>query len=277
VADELTFRAEAAAEYDRAFSHVTSHFLPFVLGAARLAPGHRVLDVATGTGISAEAALDAVAPGGSVMATDISQEMVEKARARLSEWRNAAVAVEDGQALSFPDASFDAVICSLGLMFFPEPERALAGFHRVLRPGGRAAVSVKVTPERSYNFRINVVIAQHKPGLADAVARLFALGDEARMMSLFSDAGFVDFETFTEKHTFVLPSFDAYYGPFERGGGSTGQLLATMPEATRYAVREEMRQALNDTGGPITIDVEHRIASGRRQVTGAADEGVRRA
>ena len=60
--DDLTFRAEAAAEYDRAFAHVSSHFLPFVLSAARLAPGHRVLDVATGTGISAEAALAAVTP-----------------------------------------------------------------------------------------------------------------------------------------------------------------------------------------------------------------------
>ncbi len=263
--DDLAFRAEAAAEYDRAFAHVTSHFLPFVFRAARLAPGHRVLDVATGTGISAKGALDAVGPGGSVLATDISPEMVEKARARLGQFPNAAVAVEDGQALSFPAASFDAVTCSHGLMFFPEPAHGLASFHRVLRPGGRAAVSVKVAPERSYNFRINVVIARHKPGLADAVARLFALGDEARLKSLFDAAGFVDFETRTEKHTFVLPSFDAYYGPFERGGASTGQLLATLPEAARHAVRAAMRQALNDTGGPITIDVEHRIASGRRQ------------
>jgi ubiquinone/menaquinone biosynthesis C-methylase UbiE len=265
VTDDLTFRAEAAAEYDCAFAHISSHFLPFVLRAARLAPGHRVLDVATGTGISAEAALEAVGPSGSVLATDISQDMVGKARKRLNQSPNAAVTVEDGQALSLPESSFDAVICSLGLMFFPKPARGLASFHRVLRPGGRAAVSVKVAPERSYNFRINVVIARHKPGLADAVARLFALGDEARLKSLFNEAGFVDFETFTEKHTFVLPSFDAYYGPFERGGASTGQLLATMPEAARHAVREEMRQALNDTGGPIAIDVEHRIASGRRQ------------
>ena len=262
--DELAFRAEAAAEYDRAFAHVSSHFLPFVLRAARIAPGHRVLDVASGTGISAKAALDAVGPGGSVLATDISQEMVEKARQRLSKSPNVVVAIEDGQALSFPEASFDAVICSLGLMFFPEPARGLASFHRVLRPGGRAAVSVKVAPERSYNFRINVVIARHKPDLADAVERLFAPGDEARLRSLFGAAGFVEFETFTEKHTFVLPSFDAWYGPFERGGASTGQLLAAMPEEARQVVREEMRQSLNDTGGPIVIDVEHRIASGRR-------------
>lgn len=263
--DDLAFRAEAAAEYDRAFAHVSSHFLPFVLRAARLAPGHRVLDVATGTGVSAAAALDAVGPSGSVLATDVSQEMVEKARERLSQAPNADVAVEDAQALSLPAASFDAVICSLGLMFFPEPARALACFHRVLRTGRRAAVSVKVAPERSYNFRINVVIARYRPDLADAVARLFALGDAARLKSLFDEAGFVDFETSTERYTFVLPSFDAYYGPFERGGASTGQLLATMPESARYAVRAEMRQALNDTGGPIAIDVEHRIASGRRR------------
>jgi hypothetical protein len=61
MADEPSFRAEAAAEYDRAFSHVSAHFLPFVLRAARLAPGQRVPDVATGTGISGEAALDSSA------------------------------------------------------------------------------------------------------------------------------------------------------------------------------------------------------------------------
>ena len=120
------------------------HPIPSIRAWCGLAHGHRVLDVASGTGISAEAALDAVGPSGSVLATDISQEMVEKARKRLSRSPNAAVAVEDGQALSFPEASFDAVICSLGLMFFPEPARGLAGFHRMLRPGGRAAVSVKV-------------------------------------------------------------------------------------------------------------------------------------
>src|SRR5215470_9435690 len=84
MAEELSFRAEAAAEYDRAFGRVSAHFLPFLLSAARLAPGQRVLDVATGTGISAEGALDVVGPGGFVLATDISPEMVDKARARLT-------------------------------------------------------------------------------------------------------------------------------------------------------------------------------------------------
>ena len=56
MADELTFRDEAAAEYDRAFAHVTAYFMPFLLRAAHVAPGMDVLDIATGTGLSAEAA-----------------------------------------------------------------------------------------------------------------------------------------------------------------------------------------------------------------------------
>jgi ubiquinone/menaquinone biosynthesis C-methylase UbiE len=59
MAGELTFKDEAAAEYDRAFAHVTAHFMPFLLRAAHIAPGMHVLDIATGTGLSAEAALDA--------------------------------------------------------------------------------------------------------------------------------------------------------------------------------------------------------------------------
>jgi len=64
---------------------------------------------------------------------------------------------------------------------------------------------------------------------------------------LFNEAGFADFETDTVRHTFVLPSFDAYYGPFERGGASTGQALAALPEEVRRAVREEVRRGLADT------------------------------
>jgi ubiquinone/menaquinone biosynthesis C-methylase UbiE len=264
MAEELTFKYEAAAEYDRAFAHVTAHFMPFLLRAAHLAPGLRVLDIATGTGLSAEAALAAVGPTGHVTAADLSPAMAEKARERLGKAPNVSVLVEDGQALSFPGRSFDAVLCNLGLMFFPDPVRGLSEFRRVLRPGGRAVVSVNTVVERSYNHQINVIIARHVPSLAEAVTRTFALGEASRLKFLFREAGFVDIEIDTVKHTFVLPSFDAYYGPFERGGASTGQALAALPEEIRRAVREEVRRDLADTGGPIEAEAEYRIASGRR-------------
>ena len=264
MAEELAFKDEAAAEYDRAFAHVTAHFMPFLLRAAHLAPGMRVLDIATGTGLSAEAALAAVGPTGHVTAADVSPAMAEKARERLSKAPNVSVSVEDGQALSFSDENLDAVLCNLGLMFFSDPMQGLSEFRRVLRSGGRAAVSVNTVVERSYNHQINVIIARYAPSLAEAVTRTFALGEASRLQLLFSEAGFVDIETHTVKHTFVLPSFDAYYGPFERGGASTGQALAALPEEIRRAVREEVRRDLADTGGPIKAEAEYRIASGRR-------------
>src|SRR6202790_4062288 len=256
MAEELAFRREAAAETDRALAHVTAHFMPFLLRAGHVAPGMHVLDIATGTGLSAAAALAAVGPTGHVAAADVSPAMAERARERLGHAPNASVSVEDGQALSFADSSFDIVLCNLGLMFFPDPVRGLSEFRRVLRPGGRVAVSVNTVVERSYNHQINEIIARHTPSLAAAVARTFALGEESRLRSLFDQAGRAHFETDTVKSTFVLPSFDAYYGPFERGGASTGQALAGLPEEVRRAVREEVRRDLADRGGPIEAEAE---------------------
>ena len=136
MAKELVFNDEAAAEYDRAFAHVTAHFMPFLLRAAHVAPGMHVLDIATGTGLSAEAALAAVGPTGHVIAADVSPAMAEKARERLGKAPNASVSVEDGQALSFVDCSFDAVLCNLGLMFFPDPVRGLRSFVACFAPAG---------------------------------------------------------------------------------------------------------------------------------------------
>lgn len=263
--EELTFKDEAAAEYDRAFAHVTAYFMPYLLRAAHIAPGMCVLDIATGTGLSAAAALAAVGSTGHVTAADVSPAMVKRARERLEGAPNVSVSVEDGQALSFPDESFDAVLCNLGLMFFPDPARGLAEMRRVLRPSGRAAVSVNTVVERSYNHQINVVISRYVPNLTDAVARTFALGEASKLHTLFNEASLADFETDTVSHTFVLPSFDAYYGPFERGGASTGQALAALPEDVRRAIREEVQRDLADTGGPVKAQAEYRIASGQRQ------------
>jgi ubiquinone/menaquinone biosynthesis C-methylase UbiE len=142
---ELSYKDDAARAYDDAFAHVSTYFLPFLLRAARLKPGERVLDAATGTGIAAEIALATVGPRGHVTAADVSQAMGDRARQRLAGSPNTSVVVGDGQALSFKDGTFGAVICSLGLMFFPDPARGLSEFHRVLRAGGRAAVSVNTT------------------------------------------------------------------------------------------------------------------------------------
>jgi ubiquinone/menaquinone biosynthesis C-methylase UbiE len=261
---EIKYNSTAAAGYDQGFARVSTHFIPYLLRAGRVAVGQKVLDIATGTGLIANAALAAVGPLGHVTAADLSPDMVDQARRRLGEAPNVSVSVEDGQALSFPDGSFDTLLCGLGLMFFPDPASGVAEFRRVLRQGGHAAVSVNTVPERSYNTRIHVMIARHVPGLAPAAARVFSLGDEWRLRSLFVDAGFEDIEISTHAHRFPVESFDAYFEHVERGWGSAGEAFVALPEAMRRLVREEVRSDVGDSGGPIEIEVEFRFASGRK-------------
>jgi hypothetical protein len=93
---------------------------------------------------------------------------------------------------------------------------------------------------------------------------VFSIGSEVKLRSLFARAEFRDVEVTTQRHRFTLPSFDAYFEPFEQGGGSAGQALLSLPVETRRAVREEVRRDLGDAGGPIEIEVEYRFGSGKR-------------
>jgi ubiquinone/menaquinone biosynthesis C-methylase UbiE len=259
---QLIYDATAAAGYERSYAHLSSHFIPFLLAAGRVQSGHRVLDVATGTGLAAAAALAIVGPTGHVTATDISPHMAERARERFAGAANVEVRVENGQALGLADASFDAVLCSLGLMFFPDPARGLAEFRRVLRPGGCAVVSVNTVPERSYKTRILPIVARYVPSQAAAASRLFSLGDETRLRSLYAEAGFRDIDITTASHRFVVASVEEYFAPVERGWGSPGQVFVALPEEVKRAVRQDVRQDVGDTGGPIQLEVEFRFASG---------------
>jgi SAM-dependent methyltransferase len=244
---QLLYGATAAAGYERGFARISLHFVPVLLNAAGVSVGHRVLDVATGTGLAAEAALALVGPTGNVTATDISPQMAERARERLKTAPNATVQIEDGQALGLLDSSFDAVICSLGLMFFPDPARGLGQFRRVLHNGGQAAVSVNTVPERSYNTRIHPIIARYMPSLAVDAARLFSLGDAQKLGALFVCSRLSRCEDHRRE------------APLPRG-----IIFVSLPPETRRAVREDVRRDVGDTGGPFEIEVEFMFGSGHK-------------
>ena len=257
----------SAGTYDRVFGRVSRDFVPALLRAARLAPGMRVLDVATGTGNVAEAALSAVGPTGHVAAVDLSPAMLERARERLGGRANASFSVGDGQALGFPDGGFDAVLCGLALMHFPDPARGLAEFRRVLRDGGRAAVSVPTTSDRSFAFRVLTAVGHHVPSRAAEVARNFSLGDPARLRSLFEGAGFREVETVIEARRYAFPSFDAYFEHFDRGAGVIGAEYAALPGGCAARCVRTCGgdwRAMGRRGRPIEVPVEFMSGSGCR-------------
>jgi ubiquinone/menaquinone biosynthesis C-methylase UbiE len=253
--------------YDRSFGSISSEFVPTLLGAARVDLGHRVLDVATGTGVAAAAAVKVVGRKGQVVATDLSAAMLERAYDRLGGMANVSFAVKDGQSLGFPDKEFDAVLCAMGLMLFPDPVRGLMEVRRVLRNGRWAAVSVSTTPERSFAIRVDAVIGRYMPELVPAAARYFSLGNTGLLRSLFERAGFRDVETFTESWRFPFVSFAEYFRPFEEGCGPTGRAFVMLPGKIQQAVREDIRRQLEadaTSGGPIEVEVEILFGCGRR-------------
>ena len=113
-----------------------------LLAAADLQPGQHVIDIACGTGMVTLPAAAAVGPEGHVLATDLSQKMVDdtERRARQAGLANVEVRRCDAEQLD-ATGPFDAALCSLGLMYVPSPPAAIGEMHRVLRPGGTAVVS----------------------------------------------------------------------------------------------------------------------------------------
>lgn len=131
--------------------------------AGRLTSGsRRVLEVAAGTGIVTKAVIEKFGQAISVVATDLNPAMLQFAQTKIAA-PNLTYQPADALALPFEDASFDAVICQFGVMFFPDKQKALGEAKRVLRPGG--AFIFNVWDRIEHNDMANAV--------SDAVAKEF--------------------------------------------------------------------------------------------------------
>jgi SAM-dependent methyltransferase len=159
-----------------------------VLDAAGVEAGHRVLDVACGTGVLAREAANRVGAAGFVAGVDPGPGMLAVAREiePSVEWREGAA-----EALPYPDQFFDAVVSQFGLMFFSDRSQALREMQRVLRPGGRMAVAVWDMLENSEAYPIEVELLERLAGApaGDALRAPFVLGDKSELIKLFEESG----------------------------------------------------------------------------------------
>lgn len=184
----------AADDYEALWQGQLAPVQAALLRWAGAAPGECVLDVACGTGLVTFEAARAVGPAGRVVGVDISGHMVDSAGRQAGD--RAPVRVEfarmDAESLTFADASFDLVLCSLGLMYMPEPERALREMRRVLRPGGRVALAVWGDRSRcGWASLFEIVQAEVA---SDVCPLFFRLGGPAALERACREAGFDDVE-----------------------------------------------------------------------------------
>jgi len=133
-----------AERYDRCLTPFFAPFCEKLIALSQLKRGQKVLDTATGSGLAAFLSSPLVGPEGRVVGTDLSDTMIQLARkgASAESLNNVEFLQMDAERLDFPSESFDAVLCALGLMLFPAPDKALSEMYRVLRTDGVVALSV---------------------------------------------------------------------------------------------------------------------------------------
>jgi len=185
---------------------------------AGLAPGMKVLDLACGSGHPAINAARLVRPGGSVVATDLAPEMVEVTRRRVREagLDNVEVRVMDLEAIDFPDESFDAATCRFGLMFCPQPGKAVSEVRRVLKPGGRFALSVWDLPERSPGQTVMGEalrrLGRPQPPIDYDAPGIYQLAPPGKLEALLREAGFGEIKVESMTLDFEYESLEALWG-----------------------------------------------------------------
>jgi SAM-dependent methyltransferase len=223
---------------------------------ARLAPGERVLDVAGGSGEPALTAVARVSPGGYVLSTDIATNLVrlatENARARGLTADQFEARVMDGEHLELPDASFDAALSRLGLIYFPDRPRALAEIHRVLKPGGRVALASFTTPVANPFFAIPITIIRRRAQLSappPGSPGPFSMGSREVMEGALRQAGFGAVETRVVASPLRFATADECLRFEQESFGALHAMLAGVSEEERKAAWEEIRRELRRLEG----------------------------
>jgi ubiquinone/menaquinone biosynthesis C-methylase UbiE len=211
--------------------------------------------VAAGAGGQTIVAAKRVGSAGYVLATDISSNILEFASAAAQEegLTNVDTRVMDGEELEeLEEESFDAVICRVGLIYFPDQQRALKGMLRALKPGGKIAAVVYSTPENNKFFSIPVSIIRRRAQLPPPLPGQpgpFSLGGDGVLEEAYRQAGFREVRTQIVPSPLRLSSA-AECVRFERESfGALHQMLSGLPESERGAVWEEIGQELRQFEG----------------------------
>lgn len=252
----VTTRAqwEAAAEAWDRWSPLLARWLgpatEAMVEAARIGPGARVLDIAAGAGEQTLVAARRAGPAGHVLATDISPAILRYAKAAAEQAGLANVETRelDGERHDLlPAASFDAAISRVGLIYFPDQQRALAGIRHALRPGGRFAAVVYSTPEKNPFFALPVGIIRRRAQLPPPLPGQpgpFSLGGEGVLARTLEQAGFRDVHVQKVDSPLRLPTA-AECVRFERESfGALLQMMSGMGDEERAATWDEIERTL---------------------------------
>ena len=259
--DQQAFKSAVRAQWDRSAAGWNRHTAAIrawlrqptdaMLDMAGIAPGAAVLDVAAGAGDQTLDIARRVGPSGHVLATDLSPVILTLAlhNAQQAHLSNVQTQEADGEDLAVKPTSFDAVVCRLGLMFFPDPLQGLQGMHRALRPGGGICTMVFSRPEHNPCIVILMSTALQHAGLPPrdpfTPGGLLSLGKPGLADALFAAAGFQDIATTAIDAPFHLPTARHYLDFIRASASPIQQILNRLPPPAADAAWADMEERLN--------------------------------
>jgi SAM-dependent methyltransferase len=257
---------ERAAEfYGDAFGGITAQAAEPLLDAAGVREGTRLLDVACGPGFVAAAA---AARGADVTGLDFSSAMIAEARRRCA---TMTLREGDAESLSFDDRSFDAVVMNFGLLHLARPDAAIAEARRVLRSGGRYALTVWAPPEKTAGFAMvlraiesfgtmNVPLPEGPP--------FFRFSDQADFRRSLEAVGFTNIAFRELPLKWTVPGADAVFDAMTRGGVRTSAVLRAQTPDALAKIRAEVRRTVETyrDAGRFVLPMSAVLASGNARL-----------
>lgn len=198
---------KAAEYYENSWQNQLRPAHDLLLVMTNAQPGEKIIDIAAGTGLISVKLAEKVGKPGSILSTDISDEMVKigNTLCESSGILNARFTRMDAEALDLENNIFDKATCALGLMYFPDPEKALNEMKRVLKPGGKAVVAVWGSRKKCGWADIFPIV--DKRVNSDVCPMFFNLGESNVLQYLFENAGFkhVSLEKIQTKLIYASP------------------------------------------------------------------------
>ena len=253
----------AAAHYDAGWAGNLAPAQEAVLAACDLHPGLTLIETAAGTGLVTFPAARALAPEGRVLATDLAGEMVARGEAAAQDLglSNVTFRRMNSESLDCDDDRFDRALCSLGLMYVPNPSAALSETKRVLKPGGKCAVAVWGERRKCGWAEIFPIVDARVQ--SEVCPLFFGLGAPG---ALVGDLRAVGFSAVTERRMDTTLTFDDDQSLLTAmiDGGPVAMAAKRFDDPTRRAVEAEFLESVASfrSGDGYEIPGEFVIASG---------------
>ena len=238
-----------------------------MLDLAGVQAGSRVLDVAAGTGESTLMAAHRVGSNGHVIAADVSASMLNVAAeaARKEGLTNVETRVMNAESLELDTDSFDAVVCRIALMLFPNPAKALAEMRRVVKPGGKVTVMVYAALEKNPFWEIfheAVRRIGNIPAPAPGEPWMYGLGEPGALEEVYRRADFLNMSVRAVSIRRRSPLAAAAVENMRKSASDTREVMNRLNEADRECAWAEIAEQFKRFEGPNGFEIPGEVHIG---------------